>query len=52
MVLREDLRHNVVGNEFLFVQQRKNPLSKGLIKSTNINFWEPCEYATLPVAIG
>jgi hypothetical protein len=37
MLLREDLRYNVVGNEFLFMQQSKNPLSKGLIKSSDIN---------------
>jgi hypothetical protein len=52
MFLREDLRHHVVGNEFLFVEQRENPLSKGLIKSRDINLWEPCEYVTLPVAVG
>jgi len=52
MLLREDLRHNVVGNEFLFVEQSENPLSKGLIKTSDINLWEPCEYAILPVTIG
>jgi hypothetical protein len=52
MFLREDLRHNVVGNESLFVQQSKNPLSKGLINRSDINLREPCEYVTPPVAIG
>jgi len=46
------LRHNVIGNEFLFVQQSKNPFSKGLIKSSDINLWKAYEYAILPVPIG
>ena len=37
MILRQDLYHNVVGNEFLFVERCQDPLSKGLIKSRDIN---------------
>lgn len=52
MIMRQDLYHNIVGNEFLFVERCQDPPSKGLIKSSDINLWEPCEYVPLPVAVG
>jgi hypothetical protein len=52
MILRENLRYDIVSEELPFVELCEHSFPKGLSKGIQVNFGEPGKYILSPVTVG